>query len=50
MSNRLLFLGYVLIVAGVAMIYPPAGLIVAGLFSIITAYLIEKEKANAPVE
>lgn len=49
-DDWLLILGGVLIVIGVALIYVPAGAIVAGLELIGLAYLIRAEKANAIVE
>jgi hypothetical protein len=39
-------LGVVLIVAGVAFVFPPAGLIVAGVALIAGAYLIAEERGK----
>lgn len=46
LSDILLFCGAALIVAGVAFVYLPAALIIAGSFLIWFAFLIEKDKAQ----
>ena len=46
LSDLLLFLGAACIVWGVAQIYIPAAWIAAGIFMIVIAFLILKERAN----